>query len=199
MKRPRSCGSKAVLSGLQRKYSRQAAGLAPISLVCLCLLSTLAGCKPERSPELLQPPREITVSPEAAQRLTDLFTRAMSTHGSVRILIGEEEVTSYLFPSLQATAISDIRVWFTQETMCLTAQLDMCGQHTIGAILSVACRDGVLQACVRQATLDGQHLPRFVLASVEEAINDALADAQLSLRVRQVVLGEGFMLIMGTR
>lgn len=182
-----------------------------IVLMYLCLSGVLVSCvlTPRLTPEDLRvlsssftcgaPPREIHISPEAARQMTDRITETMRDSGPFRLLISEVELTSYAALNLRGTEIRKIAIWFTQGRICLSAQFDLWGPRTIKAMLIATCRDDSIQIDVQKATLDGRLLPRFILASIQDAANDALADAHLSVRVKQIVLGEGFALIAGTR
>ena len=111
----------------------------------------------------------------------------------------EEELTSYVALNVQGSSVRSIAIWITRGGIHVSAELHLLGQHTVEAALDVTCHDGQLQTRMQHATLDRRPLPRFVLASIQEATNDALADAHLFIDVEQIILREGSVLILATR
>jgi len=167
--------------------------------VLACLVGTLIGCAPDiPSPTLAQPPRHIPTSEEAARRLVERLDQALRTQGPVRVVITEAEATSYLALNLQDVPIRNLSVWFTLGEIHLWAKARAWHEPTLQMLLTVTSAGGRPQVDVRRATLNGRPLPRFLLASLQEATNDALADAHSPLQVKQVALGEGFMIVVGS-
>ena len=173
-----------------------------VSVVLLSVLfwGTLAltGCSQRHYAANETLPRRVAVSEDAARRLSDRVSKALQGRGPLYVSVTEEELTSYLALNLQGLPLRCLAVWFTQGQMRFSAQLDAWGQPEIRGHLGLACSKGKIQVCLIQATLNGQPLPRFLLASVEEAANDALADAQVPLRVERISLNEGSVLVTVT-
>jgi len=126
------------------------------------------------------------------------FERALRTRGAVRIVVTVDEATSYLALNLKDAPVHDLSVWFTPDGIHLSAKVRAWREARLQALLTVTCPDGTPQVQVRAASLDGHPLPRILLTSFEEATNDALADAHFPLKVEEVVLGEGLMVVMGS-
>lgn len=170
-----------------------------VILTSLLLLSLLVSCRPAPLAIPKEPTREIVVSAEAAKRLNDMISDATRSKGPLRLLISEEELTSYVALNVQGSSVRSIAIWITRGGIHVSAELHLLGQHTVEAALDVTCHDGQLQTRMQHATLDRRPLPRFVLASIQEATNDALADAHLFIDVEQIILREGSVLILATR
>lgn len=168
-------------------------------LASVCLLWALAACAPISPPAGEQPSRRIAISTESARRLPDRVAEAMDSDGSVRLLINEEELNSYLVSILQDTWVRAITVWLTEEGVYVSAEFRFLGPRSMQAALDITTDHGKPTVRVRRAALDGHPLPRFLLASIQEAMNDALADAHLPVRMDRTVFGEGFVLVSGTK
>jgi len=163
------------------------------------VLSALIGCSQDRpSPPSARPPRAVPKSEEAARRLVARVDQALRTPGPARIVIAEEEITSYLAMTLADGPIQDLSVWFTPGEIRLWARLRTRGELRLRAVLTVALQGGDAQVQVHHAALNGRPLPRFLLASFQGAANAALADAHLPLQMEELALGEGSMVIVGT-
>jgi len=168
-------------------------------LLLAWLLGVAAGCGERHvSRPLAQPTRSVSSSEEAGRRLVRRLDQALRTRGPIRIVITEDEATSYLDLNLKDAPVHDLSVWFTPGRIHLSAKVRACGEARLQALLTVTSPDGAPQVQVHAASLDGHQLPRILVASLEEATNDALADAHYPLWVEQVVLGEGFMVVTGS-
>ncbi len=161
-------------------------------------LCTLASCaRPISSPPLAPPTRPVIVSLEAAQRLETRFSEALSRDGPFQIPVSEEELTSYLAIETDIGPLRDPRVWFVQQRILFTARIDALGQHALCATLTLGSKDGKLQIAFESAELNGKSVPRFVLASLKKAINDALTDAHLPMRIERIIWEEEQLILEG--
>ena len=168
------------------------------SFALLFVLCALASCaRPVSSPSLTPPSRPVSASVEAARRLETRFSDALSRDGPFQIAVSEEELTSYLTIETDIGPLHDLRIWFTQQQVLFMARIDALGQHVLRATLALGCKDGKLQIAFTSAELDGKPIPRFVLASLQKAINDALTDAHLPMRVEQITWEEGRLILEG--
>jgi len=118
--------------------------------------------------------------------------------GPWRLTLTEEELTSYLALNSQGLPFRDVIAWFTQGRIRFTAQLDAWGRPKVQGQISLTCNQGKLQVQLQVVTVNGQPLPRLLLASLEQAANDALTDAQVPVRIEQVVVTEGSALVVGS-
>lgn len=118
--------------------------------------------------------------------------------GPWRLTLTEEELTSYLALNSQGLPLRDVMVWLTQGHIRFTAQLDAWGRPKVQGQISLTCNQGKLQVQLQVVTVNGQPLPRLLLASLEQAANDALTDAQVPVRIEQVVVTEGSALVVGS-
>ena len=146
----------------------------------------------------MQPARSIPRSEDAARRLVNRFDQALRTPGRVRLVMAEEEVTSYLEMNLRDAPVRDLSVWFTPGGIHLRAKVRAWREPTLQALVTVSSRNRRLQVQVEHAALNGRSLPRPLMASLQQAANAALADAHPYVRVEQVLLGEGFVIIVGS-
>ena len=192
---------KASLSKARRRRDHPAERTIrlPSILVLVCLFGALSGCT-QRQPirPFAQPTRPVSRSEEAAHRLASRLSQALRGQGPVRIVVTEDELTSYLNLNLQRAPVRELSVWFTPGGIYVRAKVRAWHEPTLQALLTLTLRNGAPQVQVHWAALNGQPLPRLLLASVQEAANDALAHAHSPLRVEQVVLGEGLMVITGS-
>jgi hypothetical protein len=195
------------MSGLSKATLPQGAPRARVLLV-IGLPVTLAACAPRAySPGASRkairaadrPPRPIAVSHEAADRLTQRMSEALSSDETLQLLTSEEEFTSYVAQALQDSSAHDALVWFTPGQIHFVVQVRWHRDYALQGIIVPACRDGKVQLQLDRATLDGFALPRLLTASIAQATNDALADAQSSLWIERVVPGEGNLLIIARR
>lgn len=161
----------------------------------LCALASCA--RPISSPSLTSPTRPVIISVEAAQRLETRFSEVLSRDGPFQIAVSEEELTSYLAIETDTSPLHDPRVWFIQQRILFMARIDALGQQALRATLTLGCKDGKLQIAFESAELNGKPIPRFVLASLQKAINDALTDAHLPMRIEQVTWEEGRLILEG--
>ena len=172
---------------------------ASVFLASVCLLIALAACAPVAPPAGEQPSGQAEISPELARNLRDRMAEAMQGDGAVRLLVNEEELNSYLAYVLQETWVREITVRLTKEGVYLSAEIYLLGPRSMQASLDVTADCGRPKVCVRHASLDGHPLPRFLLASIQEAMNDALVDANLPVRVQDALFSEGSVLVTGTK
>jgi hypothetical protein len=126
-------------------------------------------------------------------------TTILDEPGPFQLAFTDEELTSYLATYAPSDTIREMVVWLTPAQVHLAGQLLALGQHRVQAVLTLTPHGGALRIGIRQGLLDGKPLPRFLLASLEKAVNDALADAASPVRIEQVLISEGSMLITGTR
>jgi len=146
---------------------------------------------------LTHPVRPVPTSEAAAHRLVSRVGQALRSQGPLSIIVTEDEITSYLALNLRDTPVREIAIWFTPEGIHLWAKVRARHEPTLRALLTINSHHGVPQVEVQTADLNGHPLPRFLLASLEEAINAVLADAHSPLWVEQVTLSEGSMLVTG--
>jgi hypothetical protein len=192
--------SKALLSTKTSRSARQRQGKQAVFL-WLCLVSVLlVGCGGRAAiPTSDQPFKPVVVSEEASRRAVEHVMAALDEPGPFRLTLTDEELTSYLATDAPNDTIDDVAIWLTPNQVHLAGQLRAWGQHRIQAVLTLIPYEGTLRVGIQRGLLDGRPLPRFLLASLEKAINDALADAASPVEIDQVLVSEGSVLIVGTR
>ena len=169
-------------------------------LILACLLGLSTSCQRPNSSLTLQPPsRRLAISEQAATRLGRRVAETIREPGPWHLVITEQELTSYVAKNLPANLLHDPEIWFTKKNIYLVAQVGRSGKRKVHAVMTLGSHDGVLRIALQHGYLDTQPLPRFLLISIEEAANAALADIQSPFRVEQLLLNEGFILIEGRR
>lgn len=184
---------------MRQRHGRVTLGPASVFLASVCLLTVLAACSPVALPAGEELSGQAEISPELARSLRDRVAEAMQGDGAFRLLVNEEELNSYLAHVLQETWVRELTVQLTKEGVYLSAGIYLLGPRSMQASLDVTADCGRPKVCVRHASLDGHPLPRLLLASIQEAMNDALADANLPVRVQDAMFSEGSVLVTGTK
>ena len=160
------------------------------------LASTLAACAARPSEDLSRPARAIYLSSGSAERLETQFQALATQRAPAVLIISEEDFNSYLQARLTADDILQaLRVWFTRDGLYVAAEFDLLGRQQFDAALQATADQGEPTVSVQQATLNGRPLSSLALKALNEAVQVALADAQLPLTVERVTFGEGRLLL----
>lgn len=169
------------------------------------LLMTFAGCARERRAEhsalntcpplgpaaIEMPQREIDVSMPSAQALGERFERVLTASGPHAIAFTEEELTSYLALGLGDAWLRNPQVWLTSQGVYMRADLTLHQTWQLCLLIRPTTHEGRLRVSLIAGSLGGHAIPRWVLASAESALNDALTDTELPVYIEELVLGEG--------
>jgi hypothetical protein len=165
------------------------------SLTVLLLLM-LTACD-AAMPQAWAPERPVPVREEAALALHQRWANALgSDEDPLELMATEEEITSLMALNLSTSSIEDPVVWLTPEGVHIRCILRLAGKHTLMAWLAIGATGGAPRVKVEHVSLDGHSCPRLIRLSIEQAANDALADAALPLSIEQVTLGEGSLHIV---
>jgi hypothetical protein len=128
-----------------------------------------------------------------AVRLDTLF----QSHGSFELVVSEAELTAYALESAGA-AVSELSVWIEPEGVHVVATTGDGAGHRAYALVGLAEADQRARLALVHVELAGHRVPRWIVASLEKAANDALDDMQLTWRVERVALGSGTATINGS-
>ena len=163
--------------------------------LCLLALVGLAGCQRHAS-QLQLPDRQIALNEAAAARIYDRWAQAFaSSQASVNLMATEEELTSLASASLTGTPVESLSVWVDPRGLTVSATIRIRGLHTVTGLCQVETREGAPYCLLPIVAVNGRPIPRLLRLSIQQAINDALADANLPILVERVTLGEGYLQI----
>jgi len=166
-------------------------------MVILVLTTSLAaGC---RNCAIPQPPtRTVTASQAAAEAFAARLAALASAQGAFTLAATEQELTSYALANLAGTPVQDISIWLEPDGIHAQATVGNASDHKVYAFMTVTCHEGVVQVELSYVALDGHSVPRWILASAEKALNDALADMQTSFQIERIELSAGSVLVYGS-
>jgi len=165
----------------------------------LFLASIVVGCTRPARADVPQPPtRTVVFSMASAETLTARLSALESAREVFALSATEQELTSYALANLTGTPVQEVVIWLEPEGIHTQATVGAASDHEVYAFVTVACDKGVAQFGLRYAALDGHTVPRWILASAEKALNDALADMQTSFRIERIVLDTGTLLVDGS-
>lgn len=171
-----------------------------------CLAIGLVACAPTRrstrgaAGAMPSPPaRDVTASPERAHALAARVRALGSTRGDFTLVASEAEVTSYLAEATSGSPVERLTVWFVPDAVHTRATVVL-GRRPVEiiAVLRLAAHEGTIAARLEHGTWNGRRIPRFVMTSVQEALNDALEDVQLGVAVKTIALTKGHITLTGT-
>jgi hypothetical protein len=182
--------------GVRARSRRRISG----ALAALLLLPTLiVGCRGRTAPSIPQlPTRPVVTAESLAQALAARIAALENVRGPFVLSVTEQELTSYALGYLAGTPIQDLVIWLEPEGLHVQATFDAAGGHSAHALVAAACQEGVVQLGLPYVALDGHAVPRWIRASAEKAVNDALVDIQAAFRIERIELSEGKALIYGT-
>ena len=140
----------------------------------------------------------MAASPEAADALTARLTALDGTQGPFELTVSEQELTAYARANLAGTPVQDVSIWLEPEGVHLLASVDLGSTHALYAFAQLDCAEGALQVDSLHLALDGHVVPRWIVASLEKAANDALADMQTALRLERITLDAEKALVCGS-
>lgn len=143
-------------------------------------------------------PQHVELSEEAARQVSERVLKALQTPGPLRLDLTEEELASYFSFNSSGLPLVDLVIRVNQGQIWFWARIDIWSRPVIHGRLSLTCDEGKIQIRLDQTWLSGRRLPRFLLASIEKAANDALSDIQLPLQIERIVLDDGIVSVSGT-
>lgn len=143
------------------------------------------------------PPQRVAISEDAARRLSERVSKALQTPGPLRLDLTEEELASFLALHSQGLPLEGLAIRLARGQIWFWAKIKLWNHPALHGQLGLTCDRGRIQVHLNQAWLNGHRLPRFLLASVEKAANDALSDIQLRLQVEHITLDDGAISITG--
>ena len=172
-----------------------------VAMVVLCLLGVMVGCQTPADATLCagQPAREVVVSSQAAQSLSEKVDAATSDGKQFRLQVTEQEVSSYLALQVSGGPVSQAVVWFTPQKAYLQGQVDMAGKHQMKGAFSLEVREGKLALRLLCATLDDVAMPGLALNTLQQALNATLSEYASPYRWDEAQIGDGTVLLVGQK
>ena len=179
-----------------------------IGLVLLLVMALSMACGPCNllSGNLPTPPRPIDVSSEAAEDLeADLHSAANAASGAPVILRATDgEVTSLIAAELakiDEAPVTDLQVWFTRGKINATGRLiNVLPIQTAFYLEALATlSDGSLRVEIEQISAGVVPIPRSVLGTFSQTINETVDELQLDFEVTDLEILEGEIIVRGVR
>lgn len=159
-------------------------------MLCLVVLS-LASCRPLPDSEIPLPRRSVTPAPDGASQVTRAWHAAIESESPAVITHTENELTALAAANLHGAPLDDVRLWIEPDEVLVTARCTSRACRHLRARVAISADSGRVRLDTLAATVDGRAVPRFVLASLRTALNDALVDTHLPVRIDQVTLRTG--------
>lgn len=167
-----------------------------LALTC-CLLLVVAGCRPQPC-ELKPPGRPIEAPPALAAALEERIAQALTDPEGATLVVREEELTALLRATIEGAPLRDATTHITEEALFLQVAVGR-GGTPIGAALVPSVADGRPAVRVACLTVDDRPLPRIVGASAEAVIDALAEDAAWSVRLEEVTLMDGALVVTASR
>lgn len=158
------------------------------------------------SSNLPTPPRQLSVSPEAAERLeASLQSAANAARGAPIILrASDDEVTSLIashLAKIDEAPVSGLQVWFTRGKINATGQLinvlPVRANFYLEALATL--NDNALQIEIERISAGAIPIPRTILDSFSRTINETVDELQLDFEVTDLEILEGEVILRGVR
>jgi hypothetical protein len=143
------------------------------------------------------PPRTLALSPATARQVALRLNETAEARGPFTLRLSEDELSSYLAYEAETAPLREIGVWFDVAQVTLQARMPELGDRRLLAVAGLSIREGVPQVALHQLLLNGQTLPRLLVDPLQQALNDALADARLTVRLEEITLEEGSLTLRG--
>jgi len=175
-----------------------------ISLSCFMLLVACSPCGWLSRASISLPQRPLQISQEAAQGLEDKLQGAWDSRseGQFRLQVTDDEITSYLnmqMKNQESFPLSEPRVWLTQGRIYATGELSskdlpLSGQATF--VIAAQVVDDRVKLHIEQANIGRVPIPKAFTSSLEETVNSTLAQAQLHIKILQLEILEGEVILV---
>jgi len=145
--------------------------------------------------------RRVHVSEQAALSLEESLRRVMHlSHGQpFQLRATEEEVTSYLSINFPEAFLRDPQIRILEDALHATARMTRPIRTNVEIVCSLQVVDTRVRVDLRQATIGCFNLPRFLRASIDHHLNQALDTVPLNVSIAEVQLQDGVILILGHR
>jgi hypothetical protein len=170
----------------------------------LLVALTIVACTAAGSATL--PGGPVEVSPEAAQRVEAKLVEALTLNPNDQFILRftDEEVTSYLALKLEEITeppITDPQIRFTKGKIYVAGKLTNVGPVQVRAMIVAAPRviDDQLVMNIESVYLGPIPVPDTLLGSLSQTIDEALEEAQVNLKIIQVEVFEGELVIVGEK
>lgn len=183
--------------------------LFPLAGLAIVLLSL--ACSPCSSLSRLgapTPAERIETSQEAAQRLEEKVSEALSGAGTGEFTITatDEEVTSLIVAQMEKasdTPMRDVQVHFDDGRIYVWATLAdvMPFDVSVYLVFTATVMDDQLQVDIVESSAGVIPLPQNVLDSLSQTVNETIAEAEVrtpqKVRITEVTVGDGEITVSG--
>lgn len=177
-----------------------------LAMLALVLIVSLA-CGSGGVGEIKPAGGEISVSQEAADRLTDNFYQALqeaSTNRESQLRVTNEEITSLFTKEFVETGrvpLSDPQIWFTSGRIFITGGVKPFGPLEFDSLIvaTAVVDDGQVVVEVQEARMATFDFPDAILDSITQTVNEALLDILIDLEIKRLEILEGEMILVGVR
>ena len=170
----------------------------------LLVALTIVACTTAGSATL--PGGPVEVSPEAAQRVEAKLVEALTLNPNDQFILRftDEEITSYLALKLEETTevpITDPQIRFTKGKVYVAGELTNVSLMQVRAMIVAVPRitDDQLVVNIESVYLGPVPIPNTLLDSIARTIDQALEEAQVSLKITQVEVFESEIVIVGEK
>lgn len=174
--------------------AKRLAALASSAIGVLLLLGCLRALSQSQRHLALEPP--VPVSTEAAQRFDDKIKSL--TGGDFVIDVSEEEVTSYVALRVaEAIPLASPQIRFAQGQVLLAGSLTTPVQLHVTIAGAVWAEEERPKVEFQEGTLAGIRIPRFLLNSLSDTVEELVNEIQGNLGVRHLEVTAGRLRIEG--
>ena len=146
----------------------------------------------------------IPVAPESSEQLKENFFQAVeeaTESKEAKFRITNEQITSFLTLEIAQTGqvpLTNPQVWFTPGKINLTGVMDMGGISATAYVVAVPrLEDGRVFVNIEQATMSSIPLPAEARQSLNDTVNEALAEIPLEIVATRIEVLQGEMIVAG--
>ncbi len=157
----------------------------------LAMMLVLGGCATRQPATIPLPARTVTPSADSGAAMVGAWMAAMEGTLTTQIVVSEADLTALARANMVGAPLDDLTIWIEEGHAVLDAHCTTRACHQVRAIVQLTTRDGQPRLLIDQTTIDGRRVPPFILASLQSALNDALTDSALPLRIDAVRLYSG--------
>ncbi len=173
-------------------------------LTLLVMMSSLIACGASLGAGSPTPPvGSIKVSSLAADELERNVRNQFfdPSKKNVRLVVGNQQITSYLALRSGNPSLENPQVWFTQGKAYLRGTyIGLCLFHPDVLIIAAPqVKDKQLLVNVQQVYIGAFALPQDWLPTISKSVSDTIADARLNIDFDQVQILEGELVITGSK
>lgn len=199
---PLRCSPQEVYTVMKNQGAR-----AVLSLT-LAIIVLMLACGPggPGSGDDALPGGPVEISSEAAESLETKLKEALQDNPSDSFVLHltDEEVTSYAATKWtveEGSPVTDPQIRFTQGKVFIAGTLTgVCPFRVrVTSVASAQIVNDQLQMKIEEVHLGPLPIPESLLGSVSQSLNETLADAQLDIKITEVQILEGELIVVGKK